>query len=121
MPEQTDALQQRLADLYALLTEERAVLLEGSPARLTAIADAKLKLAQHIEQLAADPDQAPPDRDSLLRLDRYNRENAIICDTMLRHFVAAIDSLRRHDPHRSYTVSGGEKKTRPVTLALGTA
>jgi hypothetical protein len=121
MPERAPPLQQALDELSALLVEERAVLLEGSPARLSAIADAKSRLAQYIEALTSEPDQPPPDQDTLLRLDRYNRENAIICDTMLRHFMAALDSLRLHDPHRSYTVSGGEQRASPVNFPLGTA
>jgi flagellar biosynthesis/type III secretory pathway chaperone len=107
-----------LDELRDLLTEERRVLLSGKPDQITDVARRKLLLAERIDT-ACGSDIAPKTK-TLIWLDRYNRENSIICAAMLRHLTAAIDTLRRHDLHRSYKLDGTEQN--PLAQqALGAA
>jgi hypothetical protein len=66
------------------------------------------------------PGTKRPDPALLQPLARYNQENAVICAAMLRHLTAAIDRLRRQDPHRSYNPDGSEQ-SHSSRHALGAA
>jgi hypothetical protein len=68
-----------------------------------------LLLADRIEQATAATAAQRPGAAELVALARFNQENAVICDTMLRHLTSAIDRLRRQDPHRSYKPDGSEQ------------
>ncbi len=118
------AREDRLTELIDLLRyaleEERQALLSGTSEAINAIAQRKMLLADSIEQATAVPGTARPATAELVALARYNQENAVICDTMLRHLTAAIDRLRRQDPHRSYKPDGSEQD-HSTKRALGAA
>lgn len=97
-----------LTELRQLLEEERAILLSGSPERITAVEERKLMLADSIERECAVPGTVVPSIETLIWLERYNRENSVICSALLRHVTQAIDKLRQHEPHRSYGPDGAE-------------
>ncbi|HWB51623.1 MAG TPA: hypothetical protein VG651_21115 [Stellaceae bacterium] len=107
-------------ELREILEAERRALLSGTPAAINQITQRKIRVAELIEQATAGPGAPGPDADRLTPLARYNQENAVICAAMLRHLTAAIDRLRRHDPHRSYGPDGSEQ-TRSAQYALGAA
>ncbi|HXC26343.1 MAG TPA: hypothetical protein VNV38_00105 [Stellaceae bacterium] len=115
---------QRLADLVEelrdVLEEERRALLSGTPAVISAITQRKMLVADLIDQATLIPGTPRPDPRLLQPLARYNQENAVICAAMLRHLTAAIDRLRRQDPHRSYNQDGSEQN-RSSQHALGAA
>lgn len=106
--------------LREALVAERRALLSGSAEAIMAAASHKTSVAERIERATRAGIRVPPDPEGLQSLARYNQENAIICDTMLRHLTAAIDRLRRHDPHRSYGPDGSEHSA-PAQHALGSA
>jgi hypothetical protein len=109
-----------MAELQALLEEERDVLLAGNPELITAVAQRKLILGDRIEKETAVPGAPLPSVEMLTALARYNRQNAVICSAMLRHMTEAIDKLRRHEPHRSYKPDGSET-SQPARHTLGAA
>jgi flagellar biosynthesis/type III secretory pathway chaperone len=109
-----------LDQLRQLLQDERAILLTGSPEQISAMAEQKLALAEMIERESAFPGTVPPDVDTLTWLARYNRENAVICSTILRHMTQAVDKLRQHEMHRSYGPDGTENVP-PAQHTLGAA
>ena len=109
-----------LTELRALLEQERAAFLSGSPERIAAVAQQKLALAERIEGAAALPEAIAANADALSQLARYNRENGVICAAMLRHMRQAIDTLRRREPHRSYRPDGTEHNP-PEEHSLGAA
>jgi len=109
-----------LDELRDLLTEERDALLSGNPERITELAHRKLVLAEQIDatwQGAGAPGAAA---EAIASLDRYNRENSIICAAMLRHLRGALDVLRRQPLHRSYTIDGSERNP-AASQVLGAA
>jgi flagellar biosynthesis/type III secretory pathway chaperone len=120
MTTSTDGLSDLLADLRRILEEERRVLLSGSPERISGVAERKLLLAEMIERKYNMPEAVPPDLDTLTWLERYNRENSVICSAMLRHMNQTIDKLRQHELHRSYTPDGAENNP-PAQNPLGAA
>lgn len=94
--------------LQRVLEEERRTLLSGMPAQLPAVTQRKLDLADAIEQ-ETQPGTTPiADLNQLKALARYNRENSVICNAILRHMTGALDRLRQRDPHRSYRADGSE-------------
>jgi hypothetical protein len=97
-----------LDELATVLVEERRALLGGLPDAVTAVVRRKLALAEAIERLTGSDGVPLPDPARLELLARCNQENAVICAAMLRHLTAAIDTLRRHDLHRSYRPDGSE-------------
>jgi flagellar biosynthesis/type III secretory pathway chaperone len=98
-----------LDELRRVLEEERGILLSGIPARLLQVTEHKHALADAIED-ATRPGTSPlPDLRQLQALARYNRENSIICNAILRHMTAALDRLRQNHPHRSYRADGSEQ------------
>ena len=109
-------------ELRDLLIEERGALLSGRPERITELALRKLVLAEQIEAIwgAADLSVGSAAAAAIAALDRYNRENSIICAAMLRHLRGALDVLRRHELHRSYTSDGSERSP-TASQALGAA
>jgi len=109
-----------VGELRELLETERRALLSGSAEAIKDIARRKMLLADLIECETAIVGAARPNTDTLMALARYNQENGIICTAMLRHLTAAIDRLRRHDPHRSY-MSDGREHSRSTQHALGAA
>ncbi len=120
MAEPVDPLTELIDQLRDILEEERHALLSGTAETINAVAQRKLLLADMIEQATAVPGAPRPGAEQLVALDRFNRENAVICDTMLRHLTAAIDRLRRQDPHRSYK-SDGSEQSHSAKHALGAA
>jgi flagellar biosynthesis/type III secretory pathway chaperone len=116
----TERLAELIDDLRAVLEEERQALLSGTPERIGAATQLKSMLAELIDQATLVPGTKRPAPDLLRPLARYNQENAIICAAMLRHLTAAIDRLRRQDPHRSYNPDGSEQ-LRASQHALGAA
>lgn len=115
-----DPLNELIDELRGVLEEERRALLSGTAEVINAVAQRKLLLADMIEQATVVPGSPKPGAAELVALARYNQENAIICDTMLRHLTAAIDRLRRQDPHRSYK-SDGSEQSQSAKHALGAA
>jgi len=104
----TDSLSVLLAELSQILEEERTVLLSGRPHRITSVVQRKLALAEIIERQCELPTSEPPSTEVLVRLARYNRENAAICSAVLRHLTNTIDVLRQRELHRSYGPDGAE-------------
>jgi flagellar biosynthesis/type III secretory pathway chaperone len=115
---------ERLADLIGelddVLKAERQALLTGTPVLINEVTQRKMLVADLIDQATMTPGTPRPDPALLQPLFRYNQENAVICATMLRHLTAAIDRLRRQDPHRSYGRDGAEQN-RAAPHALGAA
>lgn len=109
-----------LDELRAVLEEERRTLVSGSAEAIGAVIRRKLALAEAIEAEATVPDTPLPELETLTWLARYNRENAIICNAMLRHLTASLDRLRRIDLHRSYNPDGSEQRP-SAQHALGAA
>ena len=120
MADKADQLSQLIDQLRDVLEEERRALLSGTAEAINAMAQRKLLLADMIEQMTAIPGTPRPGAAELVALARYNQENSVICDTMLRHLTAAIDRLRRQDPHRSYK-SDGSEQSHSAKHALGAA
>jgi flagellar biosynthesis/type III secretory pathway chaperone len=109
-----------LDELRAALEDERGLLLSGTPEQINHIAQRKMTLADAIERESAALDHTVPAADVLAKLARYNRENAVICATILRHMTAALDKLRQRDVHRSYGADGTEVSP-PGQRPLGAA
>lgn len=120
MTDPADPLTELIDQLREVLEEERRALLSGTAETINAVAQRKLLLADMIERATAVSGAQRPGAEQLVALDRFNRENAVICDTMLRHLTAAIDRLRRQDPHRSYK-SDGSEQSHSAKHALGAA
>jgi flagellar biosynthesis/type III secretory pathway chaperone len=120
MAQSSNRLPGLIAELRDVLEEERRALLSGTPEAIQAITQKKNLVADLIEEATTAPGAGQPDPAQLAPLVRYNRENAVICDAMLRHLTAAIDRLRRQDPHRSYRPDGSEQ-SRSTQHALGAA
>lgn len=120
MTASADQLTGLIDQLRDVLEEERRALLSGTAEAINAVAQRKLLLADRIEQATAIRGVPQPATAELVALARYNQENAVICDTMLRHLTAAIDRLRRQDPHRSYK-SDGSEQSHSAKHALGAA
>ena len=124
MPGMTATPAGRLAELIEelreVLEEERRALLSGTPSVISTVTQRKMLVADLIDQATLVPGTPRPDPALLRPLARYNQENAVICAAMLRHLTAAIDRLRRQDPHRSYNPDGSEQN-RSSQLALGAA
>jgi len=116
----TERLGKLIDELREVLEEERRTLLSGAPEEIGAITQRKMLVAELIDQATLVPGTKRPDPKLLRPLARYNQENAIICAAMLRHLTAAIDRLRRQDPHRSYNPDGSEQR-RASRHALGAA
>ena len=118
------SLAERLADLIDELRDvlelERRALLSGTAQTINAATQRKMLVADLIEQATLAPGTQRPDPALLRPLIRYNQENAVICGAMLRHLTAAIDRLRRLDPHRSYQQDGSEQ-SRSARHSLGAA
>jgi len=115
-----DRLPELIDELRTVLEEERHALLSGTAAAINEVTQRKIGLADTIERATNAPGTSQPGAAELIALARYNQENAIICNTMLRHLTAAIDRLRRQDPHRSYKPDGTEE-SRSARRALGAA
>jgi flagellar biosynthesis/type III secretory pathway chaperone len=115
-----EQLAELIDDLRDVLEDERQALLSGTAEAINSATQRKIAVAERIEQAITVLGAPRPNAALLVPLLRYNRENAVICSTMLRHLTAAIDRLRRQDPHRSYTADGGEL-TRSSRHALGAA
>lgn len=109
-----------IEELRGVLERERQALLSGTPEAIRTVTRHKMLVADLIEQATIAPGSPQPTSAELLPLARYNQENAVICAAMLRHLTAAIDRLRRQDPHRSYRPDGSEQ-TRSGQHALGAA
>ena len=109
-----------LDQLRAVLDVERRALLAGSAEEIAAAARHKLDLAERIERRCTPADLSPADRESLAALERHNRENGAICSAMLRQLADALDHLRAHELHHSYTSDGSEQR-RPPPHPLGAA
>lgn len=109
-----------LAELRQILAEERGILLSGSPDRIAGVVERKLALADMIESACAAPGTTAPSIETLISLDRCNRENSVICSAMLRHLTRTVDRLRQHELHRSYGPDGAES-TPPAQSPLGAA
>jgi len=120
MAEPADRLGELIEELRGVLEEERGALLSGTAEAIHDVARRKMLLADTIEQVSAASDVVRPGTAELVALARYNQENAIICNTMLRHLGDAIDRLRRQQPHRSYRPDGSEE-TRSARHPLGAA
>ena len=116
----SDRLSTLLAELRQILEEERTILLSGSPERITGVVARKLTLAEAIERECAVPGAVAPSIETLSWLNRYNRENSVICSAMLRHMTQTIDKLRQHELHRSYGPDG-EENSPPAQNPLGAA
>ena len=106
--QQTD-LSFLLDALRRVLEEERRTLLSGIPAQLPPVTQRKLELADAIEQETRPGTTPIADLNQLKALARYNRENSVICNAILRHMTVALDRLRQRDPHRSYRADGTEQ------------
>jgi flagellar biosynthesis/type III secretory pathway chaperone len=119
MADPAEQLADLIEELRDVLQEERRALLSGTAEAIRAVTQRKLLLADRIEQATMVPGPRP-NPDLLIQLARYNQENAVICSAMLRHLTAAIDKLRRHNPHRSYKPDGSEQ-SRSAQHALGAA
>ena len=115
-----ESLAQLIDELAGVLAEERQALLSGTPESINAAAEKKSRVASRIEQATGAPGAPQPNADSLTALARYNQENAVICDAMLRHLTDAIDRLRQIDLHRSYNADGSEQSPQ-ARHALGAA
>lgn len=113
-------LEELIRQLRDVLEAERRTLLSGAPAAISAITQRKMLIAELLDQAVLVPGTPRPDPALLQPLARYNQENAVICGAMLRHLTAAIDRLRRQDPHRSYSPDGSEQR-RSSQHALGAA
>jgi len=113
-------LAELIDELQDVLALERRALLSGSAEAINGITQRKMLLADRIDQATMVPGTPRPNPALLRPLVRYNQGNAIICAAMLRHLTAAIDRLRRHDPHRSYK-SDGSEQSRSARHALGAA
>ena len=120
MTDPNDPLTELIDQLRGVLEDERNALLSGTAEAINAVAQRKLQLAETIERATALPGMPRPGNAQLVALARFNQENAVICDTMLRHLTAAIDRLRRQDPHRSYK-SDGSEQSHSTKHALGAA
>jgi flagellar biosynthesis/type III secretory pathway chaperone len=115
-----ESLSELVAQLGDALAEERQALLSGKPEQIAAASQKKAALADRIEAATAVPGAPRPSADSLTTLARYNQENGVICDAMLRHLTDAIDRVRQIDLHRSYNADGTEQN-RSAQHALGAA
>jgi len=115
-----ETLSELVAQLGDALAEERQALLSGKPELIAAASQKKALLADRIEAATAVPGTPRPSADSLTTLARYNQENGVICDAMLRHLTDAIDRLRQIDLHRSYNADGSEQNC-SAQHALGAA
>jgi flagellar biosynthesis/type III secretory pathway chaperone len=115
-----ERLGELIDELRDVLELERRALLSGTAEAISAVTQRKMLVADMIDQATMVPGTPRPDPASLQPLVRYNQENAIICSAMLRHLTAAIDKLRRQDPHRSYG-SDGSEQSRSMRHALGAA
>jgi len=115
-----ERLAELIDELREVLEEERRALLSGTPEAIAAITRHKMMVAELIDEATLVPGTPRPDPAPLQKLARYNQENAVICAAMLRHLTAAIDRLRRQDPHRSYNPDGSEQ-SRSSQHALGAA
>jgi len=121
MPMQQQAdLSALLGALRRVLEEERRTLLSGMPARLPAVTQRKLDLANAIEQETRPGTTPIADLNELKALARYNRENSVICNAILRHMTGVLDKLRQRDPHRSYRADGSEHNP-PSSRLVGAA
>ena len=120
MAASSQLLDELIEELRDVLEDERRALLSGTAATITAVTERKMLLADRIDVASMAPGTPRPERAALLPLARYNQENAVICAAMLRHLTAAIDRLRRQDPHRSYRPDGSEQ-SRSAQHALGAA
>src|ERR1700687_4636178 len=116
----SDRLSALLADLRQILETERPILLSGSPERIAGVVERKLALAELIESECAEPGTVPPSIDTLTWLDRFNRENSVICSAILRHLTQSLDKLRQNELHRSYGPDG-EENSPPDQNPLGAA
>jgi flagellar biosynthesis/type III secretory pathway chaperone len=116
----SERLGELIDELAEVLELERRALLSGSAEAIVAITQRKMLIADLVEQATTVAGTPRPEAAELLPLARYNQENAVICDAMLRHLTAAIDRLRRQDPHRSYNADGSEQ-SRSAQHALGAA
>lgn len=115
-----ERLSELIDELRDVLEWERRALLSGTPEAISAVTQKKMLVADMIEQASTVPGTPRPDPALLRALVRCNQENAVICAAMLRHLTAAIDRLRRQDPHRSYRADGSEQ-SRSAQHALGAA
>jgi len=115
-----ERLDELIDELREVLELERRALLSGTAEAINAATQRKMLVADMIDQAAMVPGTPRPNPASLRPLVRYNQENAVICAAMLRHLTAAIDRLRRQDPHRSYR-SDGSEQNRSAQHALGAA
>jgi hypothetical protein len=120
MPEVPRPLASLLDELRQVLELERQTLVTGNPETINAITLRKLALAEAIDAAWHSEAEGRPSRELLVWLDRFNRENAIICAAMLRHLTLALDKLRSDTPHRSYGPDGAEQNG-TVPQALGAA
>jgi flagellar biosynthesis/type III secretory pathway chaperone len=120
MPNSDVTLSALLSELRDLLEEERRILLSGRPAQIAGVVERKLELAEEIEAACTAPGAAPPDVETVVALDSYNRGNSVICSAMLRHLTRTLDRLRRRECHRSYGPDGAEHSP-PAPSRLGAA
>lgn len=109
-----------LGELQQVLEEERSVLLSGQPQRIAGTVERKLRLAEAIERAWTDAGPALPARQTVVRLERLNRGNAVICSALVRHLTRTLDRLRGPESHRSYRPDGGEAQP-PAASRLGAA
>jgi flagellar biosynthesis/type III secretory pathway chaperone len=115
-----ERLYELIDELRDVLEAERRALLSGTADAINAVTQRKMLVADMIDQATMVLGTSRPNPALLQPLVRYNQENAIICAAMLRHLTAAIDKLRRQDPHRSYR-SDGSEQSRSARHALGAA
>jgi hypothetical protein len=115
-----DRLGELLAKLHEALQDERRSLLSGQPQQVGRAVERKLRLAAAIETAWTQAGRERADRETVLRLDRLNRGNAVICSAVLRHLTRTIDRLRVGEAHRSYRPDGGETQP-PAPGRLGAA
>jgi flagellar biosynthesis/type III secretory pathway chaperone len=120
MPTSAEHLEELIDELREVLELERQALLSGTAETITTVTQRKMLVADRIDQATMVPGTPRPHPALLRPLVRYNQENAVICAAMLRHLTAAIDRLRRQDPHRSYK-SDGSEQNRSARHALGAA
>ena len=90
-----DPLNTLIDELRGVLEEERRALLSGTAEVINAVAQRKLLLADMIEQATVVPGSPRPGAAELVALARYNQENAVICDTMLRHQIGRASCRER--------------------------